>query len=140
MEKMVIDAHVERGRDGLFCVYSNTIYVDKYCFGGYGHSAREAMDDFRVSVDSTARRFEEEKGRPAEGLADAVIEWHFDVPSFFDAHPYLNATQVAREAGMNSSQLRHYLCGVAVPRPRTVAKIKEIIGRLAAEMREARIE
>lgn len=140
MEKMVIDAHVVRGRDGLFGVYSDTIYVDEYCFGGYGNSAREAMDDFLFSVSDTARMFEEEKGRPAEGLADAVIEWHFDVPSFFSAHPYLNASQVAREAGMNSSQLRHYLCGVAVPRPRTVAKIKEIVHRLAAEMREARIE
>lgn len=130
MEKVKVTVIVERGPGkrnfSAFAVES----VGKAGFGGYGATAREAMEDCQASV----QEFREIAAERGEDFPDEVeLDFKLDVGAFFDYYP-IDVTQAAKYIGINASVLRQYVTAIREPKEAQIKKIKEGIIRLAADL------
>lgn len=123
---MKIVAIIEKGSDGLYSVRSEQ-NVGRSYFGGFGESVKVAKADFMESVTEAFA----EAGQSLEGV---TIAYTYDVPSFFNAFDYLNASKFAAYAGINESKMRQYKAGVAYPNEKTMAKILSAAHRIGEEL------
>lgn len=123
---MKIVAIIEKGSDGLYSVRSESKVGNSY-FGGFGESVKIAKADFMESV---AEAFEEAE----QSMGGVSIVYNYDVPSFFNAFDYLNASKFAAYAGINESKMRQYKAGVAYPNEKTMAKILSAAHRIGEEL------
>lgn len=123
---MKIVAIIEKGSDGLYGIRSEQKVGNSY-FGGFGESVKIAKADFMESVMDAF----EEADMTFEGVS---IVYSYDVPSFFNAFDYLNASKFAVYAGINESKMRQYKSGVAFPNEKTMAKILSAAHRIGEEL------
>ena len=123
---MRIEAIIEKGSDGLFSVRSEVKVGDSY-LGGFGESTKVAKADFMESV---AEAFEE-SGQSLEGVS---VVYTYDVPSFFNAFDYINASKFAAYAGINESKMRQYKAGVSYPNEKTMKKIMDAAHKIGEEL------
>jgi len=112
---MKIEAIIEKGSDGMYGIRSES-KVGNHYFGGFGENVNDAKADFMESV---IEAFEEEN-QSMEGLS---VRYSYDIPSFFNAFDFINASKFASYAGINESKMRQYKAGVAYPNERTMKKI-----------------
>lgn len=130
MKKIRRTAIVERGKGkGNFsCFVPEGI---GNCFlGGYGRSAREAMEDTLVSFEEYKAQAQKDN---MEFPDEVELDFRLDVGSFFDYYP-LDITTTAKYIGMNASVLRQYVTGLRSPKQEQIDKIREGLSKLFADM------
>lgn len=130
---MKLTAVIECGKDGLYSIYTEET-IPHYGIHGYGNSVAEAKHDmmeviaeFRADAMAAGREFPK----------SLEIEYRYDIPSFFNAFSYLNATAVAKKAGINSSRMRAYKAGLSTASEKTIGKIRNAIKAMSTELNAA---
>ena len=121
---------VERGKGkGNFSCFA-TENVGNYGLNGFGHSAREAMED----IDAAAQEFREMAAESGEDFPNEIeFDFRLDVGSFFDYYP-LDVTATAKYIGINPSILRQYVSGIREPQQKQIDKIRAGLDRLAHDL------
>jgi hypothetical protein len=112
-----VTAIVEKGSDGLYSVYSDSI-IDKHGFGGFGDNVDEAKEDFELSIKEAI-----ELSGSKISFNDIRIEYKYDIPSLFNFLDYINVSKFAEYAGINESKMRAYKSGLVFPGEKTVKRI-----------------
>lgn len=106
MEK--VKAIIERAEDGGYGIYADEING----LVGYGLTEEEAREDFACVMEEQAEYQKATTGEAPE-WAELPVDFHYDLSAFFQAFPFINATQFAREIGINPSLMRKYKMGLA---------------------------
>ena len=134
---MTIKATIERGKDGLFAVYSEDHLGNSY-FGGFGSGVSKAKEDFLVSIrEAIAENIAE--GQIVPTFEDITVEYTYDLPSFFNCFYFINLRKFARYAGVNESKMRAYKSGAACPGQKVTARIDKAIKSIVADLSSASI-
>ena len=123
---MKINAFVERGSSKSFSCCAEDM-IGKCLLVGYGSTAREAIDDIRVS-------YYEYKEMENGNVPPVEFNIKFDVGSLFNYYNYLNIEGVAKVSGINPSILRQYASGVRKPKESTIKKIEEGLKRISEQL------
>ncbi len=103
--------------------------IGKCGLAGYGTTAREALDDIKLTV----QEYKEMAAEKGEEFPDVEFDFRFDIGAFFDYYP-LDATAVAKYIGINASVLRQYIISLREPRQAQIDKIREGLSRLANDL------
>ncbi len=127
--KVKVLAIVERGKGKRNFSCFTPQKVGKCTLGGYGASAREAMEDLRVC----AKEFKEMATKKGEEFPDVEFDFRFDIGAFFDYYP-LDVTAVAKYIGVNASVLRQYVTALREPKQAQIDKIRQGVARLAGDL------
>ena len=122
-------AIVERGKGKRNFSCFATESVGNYGLYGYGTSAREAMDDIKL----TAQEFKKMAAENGEEFPDVEFDFRLDVGAFFDYFP-LDVTATAKYIGINASVLRQYVTSIREPREKQIKKINDGLKRLAKDL------
>jgi predicted RNase H-like HicB family nuclease len=133
---MKILAVIEKGKDGLYSVYTDA-EIANHCFGGFGESAEIAKDDFKGSIEEAKQAIMEETGTIPPEFNDLRIEFKYDLESFFNYFDWINVSKFATAAGINESKMRQYKSGIAFASEKTKNKILKTIKKLSAELSAA---
>ncbi|MBQ9463338.1 MAG: pilus assembly protein HicB [Bacteroidales bacterium] len=128
---MLVKAIIERGEDGLYSVYSSD-HIGKSYFGGFGESVVDAKADFMVSIQEAIK-----EENAAIDPTCVEVEYHYDIPSFFNCFDFINVSKFAELAGINESKMRAYKSGVAFPGEKTMAKISNAVRKIGIELSSA---
>ena len=67
-------------------------------------------------------------------VPDVTFTLAYDLLAFFERYSYLKVSNIAQEAGMNPTLLRHYAAGSKKPSAEQVKRIEEAVHRLAIEL------
>lgn len=129
---MRILAVIEKSKDGLYSSYSEDSIGRSY-FGGFGDSVSEVKEDFVASV-KEALEEQRQQGKDVPAFEDIVIEYRYDIPSFFNFFDYINVSRFAEYAGINESKMRAYKSGSAYPGEKTTGKIMRAIKAIGSEL------
>lgn len=129
---MKITAIVEKGSDGLYSVYSDNHFGNSY-LGGFGDSVSKAKEDFLTSVDEALLE-QKADGCSVPEKDKIVIEYRYDIPSFFNFFDFINVSKFAEYAGINESKMRAYKSGAAYPGEKTSAKIFRAVRKIATDL------
>ena len=132
---MRIVAIIEKGSDGFFSIHSEDHVGNSY-FGGFGDSVVKAKEDFRTSI-SEAIQEQKADGCPAPNESEIVVEYHYDIPSFFNFFDFFNVSKFAEYAGINESKMRAYKSGASYPGEKTMIKIYRAVKTISAELMSA---
>ena len=135
MKKRKIKAIVEKGKDERFSIYSKDHFGNSY-FGGFGASVAAAKEDFLKSVKEAIEE-EQAEGNAVYSIDTIVIEYSYDIPSFFNFFDFINVSRFAEYAGVNESKMRAYKSGVSFPGEKTTAKIFRAIRKIGTELTAA---
>jgi hypothetical protein len=66
--------------------------------------------------------------------ASVVFEMAYDITAFFETHPYLNISEVAQVAGINSALMRQYSSGVKHASRNRVQEIQRTVRSMGKEL------
>lgn len=129
MDKVRVTAYVERGKGkrNFACWVKEDI--DNCGLAGYGGTAREAMEDIKVTVNE----YKEMKAEEGKEFPDVEFDYKLDIGSFFDYYP-VDVTAFARYIGMNASVLRQYVAGLREPRAEQVEKFRKGVQMFANDL------
>ena len=105
----------------MYSVYSEAHLGNSY-FGGFGDSVVKAKEDFMLSI---SEALEEQRADCVNTASsdNVVVEFRYDIPSFFNFFDFINVSRFAEYAGINESKMRAYKSGLAFPGEKTTAKI-----------------
>ena len=126
-------AIIERGKDGSFGIYTPNL---QNTLSGNGSTLEAAKKDFEESYKESKEVFAQIGQPTPEELIDLEFEYHYDLGSFYEAHPYLNVSQVARYIGINDTLMRQYRRGQYISETQ-IARIQEGIHRIGQELSNA---
>ena len=105
-----IVAIIEKGEDGGYAIYADG-GLPLFANGLTEHEARTA---FEAIVPEQAAYMKERTGQwPAWYDGSFEVEYRYDMSAFFQAFPFINATEFARNLGVNPSLMRKYKNGLA---------------------------
>ena len=106
MKKVI--ALIEKGEDGLFGVHAPEL---ENVIIGSGETVDEAKEDFLEGYQEMVETYIDD-GKPVpEELKDIDFEYRYDISAFYNAHPYLNVSNLAKRLNINSSLMRQYKQG-----------------------------
>ncbi len=128
---------IEKGSDGLYSVRSDDHFGNSY-LGGFGDCVAKAKDDFVTSI-KEALEEEVAEGNMVPPFEDIVIEYSYDIPSFFNFFDFINVTKFAEYAGVNESKMRAYKSGVSYPGEITMSKIVKAVKSIGQELTMAHL-
>lgn len=123
---------MEKASDGGYCCYMED-EMPRFGLSGCGDTAAEAKRDLEAAYEEI-KKLEAEEGREVPELE---FEWKYDMQSFFNYFSFLNVTKVAERAGINASQMRQYVSGLANASQKQYEKLSEAVSSLAKEMAAA---
>ena len=132
---MKIVAIIEKGSDGFFSIHSDDHFGNSY-FGGFGDSVAKAKEDFRTSI-SEAIQEQISEGCPVLDESEIVVEYHYDIPSFFNFFDFFNVSKFAEFAGINESKMRAYKSGASYPGEKAMTKIYRAVKTISTELMSA---
>lgn len=135
MEKMKIQAVVEKGSDGLYSIYSEDHFGNSY-FGGFGKTVEVAKKDFLESIKEAIQE-ETAEGHIVPGLDSIIVEYRYDIPSFFNCFDFINVSKFAEYVGVNESKMRACKCGASFPGEKTTSRIAKAIREIGNELLSA---
>lgn len=126
---MKVLAIVERGKgkNNFSCFVPETI--NNCGIGGFGATAREAIEDAKVNV----REYKEMALERGETFPDVEFDYRFDLGAFFDYYP-IDVTAFARYIGVNASVLRQYVTALRKPKQAAIQKIREGIDKFSRDL------
>lgn len=107
---MKIVGVIEKGTDGGYSIYAD---------GGlplfsHGMTETEARDSFESLVPEQAEYMKECTGEYPDWYdEDVAFEYKYDMSAFFQAFPFINATELAKNLGINPSLMRKYKSDIA---------------------------
>ena len=128
MKKVI--ALIEKGEDGLYGVNAPEL---KNVIIGSGENVDEAKEDFLEGYQEMVETYIED-GRPIpEELKDIEFEYRYDISAFYNAHPYLNVSKLARYLHINASLMRQYKQGQYISEEQ-VLRIQEGIRAVGREL------
>lgn len=127
---MKVKAVIEKGKDGLYAVRSETRIGRSY-MGGFGESVEEAKEDFLESIKDALEESKENK--------EINIIYSYDIPSFFNYFDFINISKFAALVGINESKMRQYKSGLAHPGEKTTHKILSTIHKIGHELSNSTI-
>ncbi|MBR1711223.1 MAG: type II toxin-antitoxin system HicB family antitoxin [Clostridia bacterium] len=123
-------AVVERGKDGSYGIYTPNL---ENTISGNGKTLEDAKRDFEEALQEIPEVFAA-MGEPVpDELRNLEFEYQYDIASFYEAHPYLNVSQVARYIGMNDTLMRQYRRGQYISEVQ-IARIQDGIHRIGREL------
>ena len=103
MKKIV--AIIEKGDDGGYAIYAQG---DIPLFAN-GLTEQEARTEFEALIPEQAAYIKEHSGAYPDWYDGKYnVEYRYDMSAFFQAFPFINATELARSVGMNPSLMRKY--------------------------------
>lgn len=128
MKKIKVTIKVTKnGKQGYIC--SCDYPFTDFDLGGSGDTVAEAKDDCFTFYNTMKEVYS------STNLPNLEVNWVYDLPSFFNTYDFLNATKVAKYAGMSPSNFRHYVAGSKPVTITQLTKIKESLQRLAEELK-----
>lgn len=118
---------VECGKD-LFACYSVTPIGDVMMLSGDGDSVEAAKKDFMLCVEECRN------AHPGDKRFDNLeFVFHYDIRSFFEYFSFLNASEVARRAGISTESMRQYTGGFRNASESTYEKLSASIKEIKKE-------
>lgn len=134
MEQKVIKAIVERGEDGGFTAFSESV-PGVYAIG---MSEEEVRKEFLEMMVEQAEFMEKRTGK-APDFKGASVEFTYDLSALFAAFPFLNVSALAEWMGINPSLMRKYKAGLSTPRGKNREAIQKGLKRISERLREVYI-
>lgn len=101
-------AVIERGKDGSYGIYTPNL---KNTISGNGQTLADAKKDFEEAYQEIPEVFAMVGEPVPDELKNLEFEYRYDIASFYEAHPYLNVSQLARYIGINDTLMRQYRRG-----------------------------
>ncbi len=132
MDKVI--AMIERGSDGLFAVYADGLPG----VIGSGITEEEAKNDFLAVKEEQAEFYQEKTGNLPDWYS-LDVEFRYSLGAFFMAFPYINATQFARNIGINPSLMRKYKMGLATASDRQKSIIQNQLDLLTDKLQHVHL-
>ena len=147
------DGHVENSFYGNFkqirYMAKNVVLILEYGNGGYscyndeplgnygvidgdGATAEEAKADFMKALQECR---EDDPNNKA--LQDLTFTYKYDVQAFFKEFSFLNATEIARRAGITPSLMRQYVSGVKTAGEKTYQRLNACMDNIKADLQAA---
>lgn len=126
---------IERGEDGSYGMYAPDL---KNVIIGTGDTVEQAKEDFEEGYREMVETYQEDGVPVPEELKDLEFEYRYDLSAFYEAHPYLNVTQVARYIGINETLMRQYRRGQYISEAQ-LARIQEGIRQIGRELANAEL-
>ena len=118
MKKIV--AIIEKGTDGGYAIHSE----GNVPLFANGLTEEEARKDFEELIPEQAEYMKEHTGKYPDWYNDGFeVDYRYDMTAFFQAFPFINATELAKSIGINPSLMRKYKSGLA----KAGAKQKDMI-------------
>lgn len=100
---MKIKAIIEKSSEGGVSVYCKEIHG---AFG-FGLSEDEAKDDFLEVLEEQEEYYVEKNGVLPE-WHECEVEYIYDLSGFFEVYSFINASEFAKQLGINPSLMRKY--------------------------------
>ena len=72
-----------------------------------------------------------------KALQDLTFTYKYDVQAFFKEFSFLNATEIARRAGINPSLMRQYVSGVKTAGEKTYQRLNACMSNIKADLQAA---
>ena len=127
---MKTTAIIERGKDGSYGISTHDL---ESTISGNGATLEAAQKDFEEAYHEALDVFREMNAPVPEELQDLEFEYRYDLSAFYEAHPYLNVTQVARYIGINDTLMRQYRRGQYISEAQ-LKRIQEGIRSIGREL------
>ena len=128
MKKVIVT--IERGEDGGYSLYAPDL---QNVIIGTGDTVEQAKEDFSEGYREMVETYQEDGAPVPEELQDLEFEYRYDLAAFYEAHPYLNVTQVARYIGINDTLMRQYRRGQYISEAQ-LKRIQEGIRSIGREL------
>ena len=123
---------LEYGNGGYSCY--NDDPIGKYAvIDGDGATAEEAKADFMRALEECRQASPEDK----DNKQDMEFTYKYDIQAFFKEFSFLNATDVARRAGINPSLMRQYTSGVKKAGEKTYNKLNACLSNIKNDLQAA---
>lgn len=128
MKKVI--AIIEKGDDGSYGIYAPKL---KNFIVGDGDTVAEAREDFLIGYQEMIDSYVN-SGKPIpDELQNIVFVYQYDISAFYNAHPYLNVSKLAKHIHVNTSLMRQYKCGQYISE-KQVLRIQEGIRAIGREL------
>jgi hypothetical protein len=128
---MKTTALIEKGKDGTYGVFTPNI---DHTIIGSGAKVSEAKADFENSVKEMLASYTE-TGRPIpKELLGLTFVYKYDLASLFNYYNWINVTQFAKIAGINSGLMRQYKAGGTYISETQTRKIESALHQLGNEL------
>lgn len=102
-----------------------------------GNTVEEVLQNLRELIeDYLAHEGDEDAFWKVAAAEEVQFELLYDIQAFFAAYNEVNASAIAKRAGINPGLLRQYTSGVKHPGKEQAQKIENAIHQLANELRE----
>lgn len=123
---------LEYGNGGYSCY--NDDPIGKYAvIDGDGATAEEAKADFMRALEECRQVSPEDK----DINQDMEFTYKYDIQAFFKEFSFLNATDMARRAGINPSLMRQYTSGVKKAGEKTYNKLNACLSNIKNDLQAA---
>ena len=123
---------LEYGNGGYSCY--NDDPIGKYAvIDGDGATAEEAKADFMRALEECRQVSPEDK----DINQDMEFTYKYDIQAFFKEFSFLNATDIARRAGINPSLMRQYTSGVKKAGEKTYNKLSACLSNIKNDLQAA---
>jgi predicted RNase H-like HicB family nuclease len=128
---MVTTALIERGKDGMFGIFTPDI---NSTIIGEGNTVEEAKADFENSVQEIFQFYKEDGIELPNELKDIHFVYKYDIASMFNYYDWINVSKFARKAGINPSLMRQYRMGKTYISENQINKIESTLHSLGNEL------
>ena len=118
--------------DGGYSCYNDEPLGNYGVIDGDGATAEEAKADFMKALQEC--RDDDPNNKD---LQDLTFTYKYDVQAFFKEFSFLNATEIARRAGINPSLMRQYVSGVKTAGEKTYQRLNACMGNIKADLQAA---
>ena len=118
--------------DGGYSCYNDEPLGNYGVIDGDGATAEEAKADFMKALQEC--RDDDPNNKD---LQDLTFTYKYDVQAFFKEFSFLNATEIARRAGINPSLMRQYVSGVKTAGEKTYQRLNACMGNIKADLQGA---
>ncbi|MBE6262616.1 MAG: pilus assembly protein HicB [Prevotella sp.] len=132
MNKKVL-VTVEYGEDNTYSCYSETPIGDYVLIDGDGATVAEAKKDFLNAVKECQEAYPDD-----DRYKDLTFEYKYDLRSFFNYFSFLNISEVAKRAGINTSLMHQYTSGVKNAGEKTYERLSLCMEDIKKELQVAR--
>ena len=115
--------------DGGYSCYNDEPLGNYGVIDGDGATAEEAKADFMKALQEC--RDDDPNNKD---LQDLTFTYKYDVQAFFKEFSFLNATEIARRAGINPSLMRQYVSGVKTAGEKTYQRLNACMSNIKADL------
>ena len=129
-------ALIEKGKDGKFGIFTPDI---NSTIIGEGNTVAEAKADFENSLMEIIQSYKEDGIELPEELHNIEFEYKYDISSVFNYYSWINITQFAKIAGINSSLMRQYTTGKTYISDAQTRKIETALHHFGKELTAVRL-